>query len=271
MEKLVSLCKRRGFLFQSSEIYGGLNGFWDYGPLGVELKRNIKDAWWRDMVTSHDELTKPDDGPSAYAMTGLDCTTYLETVVTLTRLAMKGKHQYSNYEYELENIRYREGKLDAYPSRLHYFSDWIYENEQKGIIKDVTEEIGGVAYENKPTFMSTHPQFYTQLGNETFVEELDEKEEEIAARNYHYIPKEDVEKLEKGIKSGDLIAITIDMDNLDISHVGFAVEQKGRIHLMHAGSKAKKVLISPVPLSDYLMGNKKQSGIMVCRMVEVGK
>ena len=51
MEKLVSLCKRRGFLFQSSEIYGGLNGFWDYGPLGVELKRNVKDAWWRDMVT----------------------------------------------------------------------------------------------------------------------------------------------------------------------------------------------------------------------------
>ncbi len=56
MDKLVSLCKRRGFLFQSSEIYGGLNGFWDYGPLGVELKRNIKEAWWRDMVTGHDEL-----------------------------------------------------------------------------------------------------------------------------------------------------------------------------------------------------------------------
>ena len=56
MEKLVSLCKRRGFIFPSSEIYGGLNGFWDYGPLGVELKRNIKEAWWRDMVTGHDDL-----------------------------------------------------------------------------------------------------------------------------------------------------------------------------------------------------------------------
>lgn len=50
MEKLVSLCKRRGFIFQSSEIYGGLNGFWDYGPLGVELKRNLKEAWWYDVV-----------------------------------------------------------------------------------------------------------------------------------------------------------------------------------------------------------------------------
>ena len=74
MDKLVSLCKRRGFLFQSSEIYGGLNGFWDYGPLGVELKRNIKEAWWRDMVTAHDDLSTPAGAPSSYEMTGLDCT-----------------------------------------------------------------------------------------------------------------------------------------------------------------------------------------------------
>ncbi len=73
MDKLVSLCRRRGFLFQSSEIYGGLNGFWDYGPLGVELKRNIKEAWWRDMVTGHDELVKPAGAPSTYEMVGLDC------------------------------------------------------------------------------------------------------------------------------------------------------------------------------------------------------
>jgi glycyl-tRNA synthetase len=74
MDKLVSLCKRRGFLFQSSEIYGGLNGFWDYGPLGVELKRNIKEAWWQDMVRGHDELAAPPGAPSEYEMTGLDCT-----------------------------------------------------------------------------------------------------------------------------------------------------------------------------------------------------
>jgi glycyl-tRNA synthetase len=74
MKKLVSLCKRRGFLFQSSEIYGGLNGFWDYGPLGVELKRNIKEAWWRDMVTSHNEQAQPVGGPTPYDMVGLDCT-----------------------------------------------------------------------------------------------------------------------------------------------------------------------------------------------------
>jgi len=74
MEKLVSLCKRRGFLFQSSEIYGGVNGFWDYGPLGVELKKNIKDAWWRDMITGHDDISVLPGAPDSYEMTGLDCT-----------------------------------------------------------------------------------------------------------------------------------------------------------------------------------------------------
>src|SRR5262249_40060247 len=74
MDKLVALCRRRGFLFQSSEIYGGLNGFWDYGPLGVELKRNVKEAWWRDMVTGHDDLHPVEGAPKAYQMVGLDCT-----------------------------------------------------------------------------------------------------------------------------------------------------------------------------------------------------
>jgi glycyl-tRNA synthetase len=74
MDKLVSLCKRRGFLFQSSEIYGGLNGFWDYGPLGVELKRNVKEAWWRDMVTGHDELAVQPGAPATFDMVGLDST-----------------------------------------------------------------------------------------------------------------------------------------------------------------------------------------------------
>src|SRR5436189_1589843 len=69
MEKIVALCKRRGFLFQSSEIYGGINGFWDYGPLGVELKKNIKDAWWQDMVRN------PPPGPNGQEiqLVGVDC------------------------------------------------------------------------------------------------------------------------------------------------------------------------------------------------------
>jgi len=70
MEKIVALCKRRGFIFQSSEIYGGIGGFWDYGPLGTELKRNIKDCWWQDMVRN------PPPGPDGQdiQMVGVDCS-----------------------------------------------------------------------------------------------------------------------------------------------------------------------------------------------------
>ena len=70
MDKLVALCRRRGFIFQSSEIYGGINGFWDYGPLGVELKKNIKDVWWQDMVRN------PPPGPDGQEITmvGVDCS-----------------------------------------------------------------------------------------------------------------------------------------------------------------------------------------------------
>jgi glycyl-tRNA synthetase len=70
MEKIVALCKRRGFIFQSSEIYGGIGGFWDYGPLGTELKRNIKDAWWQDMVRN----PPPGPGGQDIQMVGVDCS-----------------------------------------------------------------------------------------------------------------------------------------------------------------------------------------------------
>jgi len=68
MEELVSLCKRRGFIFPASEIYGGINGFWDYGPLGTELKNNLRDAWWHDMV--HCPPIGPDGNP--LSIVGID-------------------------------------------------------------------------------------------------------------------------------------------------------------------------------------------------------
>ena len=72
MDKIVALAKRRGFIYQSSEIYGGLNGFWDYGPLGVELKRNVRQAWWSDMIIEHDEISVPAGAPTSFDMVGVE-------------------------------------------------------------------------------------------------------------------------------------------------------------------------------------------------------
>lgn len=201
-------------------------------------------------------------------LNGLDCTTFLETVTTLARIAKRGQLSYEGYQKELEYIRYRDGIRTDYPSRIHYFSDWIYDSQQKGFLKDITHDIGGVVYANKPSFMSDNSGLYPQLSNAKFVEQIKITEAEIASRTYYYLPKAEVQSHEGGIIPGDLIAITIAMDNLDISHVGIAVEQKGRIHLLHASSNSKKVEITDKPLYDYLMSHKSQSGIMVCRLIE---
>lgn len=201
-------------------------------------------------------------------LTGLDCTTYLETVVTLARIAKSGNLTFEGFEQELERIRYQEGIRKDYSSRLHYFSDWIYQNQEKGIIRDITQEIGGTLYPNQPSFMSENPQFYAQLSNPDFLQAIKADEAEIAQRTYHFIPKAEIESLEENIQSGDLIAITTSMKNLDIVHVGFAIEKEGRIHLMHAGTGNMQVEISTKPLSEYLKGSKSQSGILVCRLLE---
>jgi hypothetical protein len=211
-------------------------------------------------------LELPGDEKLVINLTGLDCTTYLETVVTLARIAKEGELTFEAYERELEHLRYQDGVRKDYSSRLHYFSDWIYQNQEKGIIRDITKEIGGSPYPNQPTFMSENPRFYSQLSNPDFLEAIQADELEIAKRTYHFIPKAEIQSLEKNIQSGDLIAITTSMKNLDIVHVGFAIEKNGRIHLMHAGTGNMQVEISEKPLSDYLAGNKSQSGIMVCRL-----
>lgn len=213
-------------------------------------------------------LELPGEEKLVINLTGLDCTTYLETVVTLVQLAKSGALTFERYEQELEKLRYQNGELKNYSSRLHYFSDWIYQNQEKGIIQDITKEIGGTIHPNQPTFMSENPQFYAQLSNSEFLKAIKSAEVEIAKRTYHFIPKAQIQSLEENIQSGDLIAITTSMKNLDIVHVGFAVEQNGRIHLMHAGTSTMQVEISEKPLSDYLAGNKSQSGIMVSRLLQ---
>lgn len=212
-------------------------------------------------------LELPGEEKLVIDMMGLDCTTFLETVVVLARLTKQGRLSFEDYERELEFIRYRDGIKRDYPSRLHYFSDWTYQNQRKGVLNDVTNEMGGRYYENKPSFMSANPQFYVQLKNPDYVLQLKAIEEEIRLRTYSFVPKEELNRHLEKIMPGDLIAITTTMRNLDIVHVGFAIEQDGLIHLLHAGTRSMQVEISEKPLSDYLKGNKSQSGIMVSRLI----
>ncbi|WP_192350972.1 N-acetylmuramoyl-L-alanine amidase-like domain-containing protein [Algoriphagus sp. Y33] len=222
--------------------------------------------WFLETPYVEKTLELPGTEKLVINLQGVDCTTFVETVITLTRLSSLSDFTFNSFGKELEHLRYRGGKNEGYPSRLHYFSDWLYENQEKGIIKDMTQEIGGTSYPNTPTFMSQNPKFYPQLSESENLEAIQITENQIQKRNYFYIPKAEISRLEENIKSGDIIAITTSMPNLDIVHTGFALKQNGRIHLLHASSKNMKVEISEKPLSEYLAGNKSQSGIIVSRL-----
>lgn len=203
-------------------------------------------------------------------LTGLDCTTFLESSLTFARCIKSGKTSFEDYQVHLTLIRYRSGKIDKYPSRLHYFSDWIYDNVKKGIVIDVTKEIGGKPIKFAVDFMSTHPDSYKQLKeNNSFIPAISKYEDEINSREYFYIPKEKVEEHESEINNGDLIAITTNIKGMDIGHVGIAVKlDDGRIHFMHAPLVGAKVQISEEPIGEYLARIKKHTGIIVLRAVE---
>jgi hypothetical protein len=195
---------------------------------------------------------------------GLDCTTFVES--TLALALQSPDTSFQAYCQMIQRLRYRNDTVAGYPSRLHYLSDWLHENQQKGLLELVTEQMGGKPYDKELRFMSTHRSAYWQLKEQGNYEALLKVEDVLASRKLFYIPKADIKNIEKQLLDGDIIAITTSVPGLDASHVGFVVWQNGRAHLLHASSDAGQVIVSPKPLAEYLLGNKTQTGIMVARI-----
>ena len=199
----------------------------------------------------------------------LDCTTFIENILALSKIANQSKTSINDFAKELEFIRYRDGKLKDYGSRLHYFTDWMFDNERKGLLVDITKTIGGEAYQKTINFMSSHINSYPALVRDSsLVDHILQSEKEINSRKHFYIPEDKVQEIENQIKDGDLIAITTKIKGLDVSHTGIAIHINNRLHLMHASSKAKKVVISDIPLAEMIQKNRLQSGIMVSRVIQ---
>ena len=212
-------------------------------------------------------IEKPGDEQLVIHLSGLDCTTLLENVITISRCVKNQKTSFEDYKQELQFIRYRDGNIAGYPTRLHYFSDWIYDNAKKGIVSDITKEIGGEKISFNVFYMSKNPDKYVHLTERPdYIPIIAQQEAEINKREYYFIPKEQVAKIESKIQNGDLIAITTNIPGLDIGHVGIAVKKEnGRIHFLHAPLAGKKVEISERPLPEYLDAIKKHTGIIVLR------
>ena len=196
----------------------------------------------------------------------LDCTTFAENCLAISRTIKSGSHTFERFCSELQSIRYRDGLLDGYPSRLHYFCDWIYNNAQMKLIADMSEEIANTPLPKPINFMSTHPDSYGQLKESAaLVDLIAAQEKEISAREMFYIPETKVSEFESKLRDGDIAGITTGIDGIAIQHVVILIKKEGRIHMLHASSKAEKVVISENTLEEYLLSNKSASGIMLAR------
>lgn len=199
----------------------------------------------------------------------LDCVTFYENSLVLARCVKKNKLTFIDFKHELQFVRYRGGILDGYASRLHYTSDYFYDNEKKSVLNDKTKELGGVRFKKKINFLSTHPDSYVQLKNSPeSLKEIQRVEDELNSRAMVHIPKANVHRRASYINDGDIIGITTTIDGLDCSHTGIALWQHGRLYLLHAPIPGSKVQITELPLWDYLAKIKKDSGIMIARPVE---
>ena len=192
-----------------------------------------------------------------------DCTTFVETVAALTIADKRNLRTFPAFKEALQTLRYRGGKLDGYASRLHYFSDWIKDNQEKGLIGErfLRPSRKRTLHLN---FMSTHPESYPPLRNDSsLVKEIAKQEQHWQGVEVSYLPKEKLnlpaDSLD--IHNGDILAITTHIKGLDVVHVGFACWVEERLHLLHASSVAGKVLLDAQSLYEYSKNKKAHTGV----------
>ncbi|MBW8334608.1 MAG: DUF1460 domain-containing protein [Prolixibacteraceae bacterium] len=196
-----------------------------------------------------------------------DCTTFVENCLALARTVKHGETDFESFVAELEKIRYRDGIRNQYTSRLHYFSEWIQNNHEKGLIND-TPNMNGEKSGKTINYMSTHPAQYPVLKEHPeLIPSIAEQEKELTTAGFMFFPKENLPNLYKYLQHGDIIALTSSIEGVDINHVGIVIKKGDVFYLLHAPLSGKKVLVSDGPLSDFLKPASKNNGIMIARPV----
>jgi hypothetical protein len=198
-------------------------------------------------------------------LSAFDCMTFVETVLSLALCAAYGKISRNEFRKNLTLIRYRNGKIDGYSSRLHYFIDWLRDNEKKKILKNVSKKLWEISQHKKINFMTTHRELYPAIANKTQLIKMLLIEKNISSKLFHVIGKNRMNSLKEKISNGDIIAFAAKQEGLDVAHVGFALWQGKNLCLLHASSKEGKVTISKETLVNYLKSNKNFTGIIVAR------
>lgn len=220
----------------------------------------------RFVGTTYTPNTLDPPGPERLVMNlrELDCVTFVENMMAIA-LVLRGGGGYDDYLRQLERIRYREGRLAGYPSRLHYFSEWISANEAKGLVRDVTRELGGIRDPEPLSFMTAHAEAYRHLADPENLEAIRTIEARLSREPRYYIPEEEIDGIGDRLRNGDVIAATSTLPGLDVAHTGLVYLVDGVPHLLHAPLVGSAVEISRHPIAERLRRLDKQDGIMVAR------
>lgn len=199
----------------------------------------------------------------------LDCTTFVETVLALAYTAREYRQSWRDFTYNLARLRYRGGEENGYGSRLHYVSEWIVDNVARGNLREVTADIPGVRYAVKSLdYMSRHADAYPALANESNLQAIRNVESGYANHRFPYIKASAVKTktLAPVVRDGDVVIFTTSIHGLDATHMGIIkLRDDGTSLLLHASSKAGKVLVDPLTLPEYV-ARQRPEGIRIVRL-----
>lgn len=199
----------------------------------------------------------------------LDCTTYVENVIALALTVGERRSSWRDFVYNLERIRYRSGHLNGYASRLHYIADWALDNQYRGNFKDVTTLFPQYTYIIKTIdFMSENADKYPALADSASLARIRDVERGYRGHKINYIktPALAYKSTKEAFQDGDIVALVTKMKNLDVTHMGMIVMKDGEPYLMHASSSLGKVVISDVPLAEFMKRNHGLLGVRVFRL-----
>ena len=200
----------------------------------------------------------------------LDCTTYVETVYALARTTLSQRTTWRDFANNLESVRYRNGEMTDYASRLHYISDWIMNNSARGNVKEITTEFGGCKYIIKTIdFMSKHREYYPAMADSTIYEKIRNYEIGYRSHRFPYIKKELLytKNIINEFESGDIIAMVTKTEGLDISHLGLVLKENNKLYFINASMGGKKVQIEKSQFADYMKNNRNCIGVRVFRII----
>jgi hypothetical protein len=244
---------------------------WEKLPIGPRTAAFGKALVGTPYVSHTLELDDSIEAPSVNFL-GLDCWTLFEVSLAMARLMDLPEKERSPQAllHFIELDRYRDGICDGnYLSRLHYLEDWAWDNHRRGLVRDITPDLGGVRYANTCREMTVLWKSYRMLrANPDLVPLMRQHERRIEKLPTWIIPKAKVRAIESKLQEGDIIGIiSKDGTGLSTSHVGLAVRDgNGAVHFLHASSKkdARRVVMDASP-SAYLAGKPSTAGILVVR------